>query len=138
VTTLMPRSDQKKLELIIGDFVKADLPYFDVCISNTPYQVCPLHDFHMSLTGSLQLHSHNNMMAVLSTSLVIKTTPPQMSSYLLSWRRDSYRSSALSPLIARIPLSHFVTQPPYSPSSLTATFDLTHSRLAPLPVSVPR
>jgi hypothetical protein len=39
-TTLTNRSDQKKLELIIGDFVKADLPYFDVCISNTPYQVC--------------------------------------------------------------------------------------------------
>jgi hypothetical protein len=33
------RPQQKKLELIIGDFVKADLPYFDVCISNTPYQV---------------------------------------------------------------------------------------------------
>lgn len=26
---------------MIGDFVKADLPYFDVCISNTPYQVRP-------------------------------------------------------------------------------------------------
>jgi 18S rRNA (adenine1779-N6/adenine1780-N6)-dimethyltransferase len=24
---------------MIGDFVKADLPYFDVCISNTPYQI---------------------------------------------------------------------------------------------------
>lgn len=24
---------------MIGDFVKAELPYFDVCISNTPYQV---------------------------------------------------------------------------------------------------
>lgn len=36
---LNPRPEQKKLELIIGDFVKADLPYFDVCISNTPYQV---------------------------------------------------------------------------------------------------
>jgi len=33
------RPEQRKLELIIGDFVKADLPYFDVCISNTPYQV---------------------------------------------------------------------------------------------------
>ncbi|BEJ02097.1 hypothetical protein CcaverHIS631_0607790 [Cutaneotrichosporon cavernicola] len=30
---------QKKLELILGDFIKADLPYFDVCISNTPYQI---------------------------------------------------------------------------------------------------
>ena len=30
---------QKKLEIICGDFLKVDLPYFDLCISNTPYQV---------------------------------------------------------------------------------------------------
>ncbi|KAG8745218.1 Dimethyladenosine transferase [Ceratobasidium sp. 414] len=30
--------EQHKLNIMIGDFVKADLPYFDVCISNTPYQ----------------------------------------------------------------------------------------------------
>jgi 18S rRNA (adenine1779-N6/adenine1780-N6)-dimethyltransferase len=29
----------RKLELMVGDFMKVDLPYFDVCISNTPYQV---------------------------------------------------------------------------------------------------
>lgn len=34
-----PRPEQRKLSIIIGDFVKADLPYFDVCISNTPYQI---------------------------------------------------------------------------------------------------
>ncbi|KAI0311466.1 S-adenosyl-L-methionine-dependent methyltransferase [Amylostereum chailletii] len=33
------RPEQRRLEIIIGDFVKADLPYFDVCISNTPYQI---------------------------------------------------------------------------------------------------
>lgn len=33
------RPEQKRLQVIIGDFVKADLPYFDVCISNTPYQI---------------------------------------------------------------------------------------------------
>ncbi|RPD76972.1 rRNA adenine dimethylase [Lentinus tigrinus ALCF2SS1-7] len=33
------KPEQRKLELIIGDFVKATLPYFDVCISNTPYQI---------------------------------------------------------------------------------------------------
>ncbi|KAE9409046.1 S-adenosyl-L-methionine-dependent methyltransferase [Gymnopus androsaceus JB14] len=33
------KPSQKKLSLIIGDFVKAKLPYFDVCISNTPYQI---------------------------------------------------------------------------------------------------
>ena len=31
--------EQRKLEIIIGDFVKATLPHFDVCISNTPYQI---------------------------------------------------------------------------------------------------
>ena len=35
---------QKKLEIICGDFLKVDLPYFDLCISNTPYQV-PLLSF---------------------------------------------------------------------------------------------
>ena len=33
------RPEAKRLEIIIGDFVKTDLPYFDVCISNTPYQI---------------------------------------------------------------------------------------------------
>ena len=33
------RPEQRKLEVIIGDFVKVDLPYFEVCISNTPYQI---------------------------------------------------------------------------------------------------
>lgn len=32
-------SDQQKLGVIVGDFLKVDLPYFDVCISNTPYQI---------------------------------------------------------------------------------------------------
>lgn len=33
---------QKRLEVMLGDVIKTDLPYFDVCISNTPYQVRPL------------------------------------------------------------------------------------------------
>lgn len=32
-------SEQRKLEVLLGDFLKVDLPYFDVCISNTPYQI---------------------------------------------------------------------------------------------------
>ncbi|KAF8224397.1 adenine-N6,N6--dimethyltransferase [Tricholoma matsutake] len=31
--------EQRKLEVMIGDFVKIDIPYFEVCISNTPYQI---------------------------------------------------------------------------------------------------
>ena len=34
------KPEQKRLELMIGDVIKTKtLPYFDVCISNTPYQV---------------------------------------------------------------------------------------------------
>lgn len=31
--------EQRKLEVILGDVIKTELPQFDVCISNTPYQV---------------------------------------------------------------------------------------------------
>lgn len=31
--------EQKKLHVIVGDFLQAELPYFDVCVSNTPYQI---------------------------------------------------------------------------------------------------
>lgn len=31
---------QNRLDIILGDVIRTDLPYFDVCISNTPYQVC--------------------------------------------------------------------------------------------------
>ena len=30
---------QKRLDVILGDVIKTELPYFDVCISNTPYQI---------------------------------------------------------------------------------------------------
>ncbi|EOD46762.1 putative dimethyladenosine transferase dimethyltransferase protein [Neofusicoccum parvum UCRNP2] len=30
---------QKRLEVLLGDVIKTELPYFDVCISNTPYQI---------------------------------------------------------------------------------------------------
>lgn len=30
---------QPKLHLIVGDFMQVPLPFFDVCISNTPYQI---------------------------------------------------------------------------------------------------
>ena len=30
---------QHKLHLVMGDVLKADLPFFDVCVANMPYQV---------------------------------------------------------------------------------------------------
>jgi len=32
-------SHASHLELIVGDFLKVDLPYFDVCVANIPYQI---------------------------------------------------------------------------------------------------
>lgn len=31
--------EQRKLEIIVGDVLEATFPYFDVCVSNTPYQI---------------------------------------------------------------------------------------------------
>jgi len=33
------RPEQKRLEILLGDVIKMELPSVDVCISNTPYQV---------------------------------------------------------------------------------------------------
>lgn len=33
------REFHHKLKIIVGDFLKVDLPYFDVCVSNTPYNI---------------------------------------------------------------------------------------------------
>lgn len=38
---------QAKLQILIGDVLKTDLPFFDVCVANLPYQVrtcfCQIH-----------------------------------------------------------------------------------------------
>lgn len=44
------KPEQRKLEVLLGDVIKTELPAFDVCISNTPYQVCSLIDFYTSTT----------------------------------------------------------------------------------------
>lgn len=37
---VMGTPQQKRLEVLLGDVIKMQqLPYFDVCISNTPYQI---------------------------------------------------------------------------------------------------
>ncbi|KAK0108375.1 Dimethyladenosine transferase [Cadophora gregata] len=33
------KPEQKRLEVLLGDVIKTELPPFDVCISNTPYQI---------------------------------------------------------------------------------------------------
>lgn len=33
------RPMQNKLQILVGDVLKTDLPFFDVCVANLPYQV---------------------------------------------------------------------------------------------------
>ncbi|KAH8434761.1 dimethyladenosine transferase [Aspergillus melleus] len=42
---------QKRLEVILGDVIKTDLPYFDVCVSNTPYQISSPLTFKLLATS---------------------------------------------------------------------------------------
>lgn len=51
--------EQKKLDIIVGDFLKVDLPYFDVCVSNTPYQISS------ALTFKLLAHRPHFRCAIL-------------------------------------------------------------------------
>ena len=30
---------QSKLEMLVGDAIKSELPFFDVCVANVPYQI---------------------------------------------------------------------------------------------------
>lgn len=45
------KPEEQRLNVLLGDVIKTKLPYFDVCISNTPYQVqptqsCPLMEVY--------------------------------------------------------------------------------------------
>lgn len=55
------KPEQKKLEVLMGDVIKMELPQIDVCISNTPYQVSSLALDNMTFTN-------NNRSRVLSSS----------------------------------------------------------------------
>ncbi|RJE25932.1 dimethyladenosine transferase [Aspergillus sclerotialis] len=42
---------QNRLDVLLGDVIKMDLPYFDVCISNTPYQISSPLTFKLLATS---------------------------------------------------------------------------------------
>ncbi|SCZ94669.1 BZ3500_MvSof-1268-A1-R1_Chr12-3g04034 [Microbotryum saponariae] len=63
------KPEQRKLNLLVGDFVKTDLPYFDVCISNTPYQVSP----HRGLIPFRRLRTYfSSVSPQISSPIVFK------------------------------------------------------------------
>lgn len=45
---------QSKLQILVGDVLKTELPFFDVCVANLPYQVTIRFYFNkMNTNGSL-------------------------------------------------------------------------------------
>ena len=49
------KPEQKRLEVMLGDVVRTELPYFDVCISNTPYQVNRFFGLETSICSNSHL-----------------------------------------------------------------------------------
>ncbi|MCJ1344602.1 Dimethyladenosine transferase [Peltigera leucophlebia] len=45
------KPEQKRLQVTLGDVIKTELPYFDVCISNTPYQISSPLTFKLLATN---------------------------------------------------------------------------------------
>jgi len=52
VTLISPQAS--KLHVMVGDVLKTDLPYFDVCVANLPYQVRALSQPNISLINCLK------------------------------------------------------------------------------------
>lgn len=46
---------QNKLEIRVGDVLKNDLPFFDVCVANMPYQVIFIFKFNLKFIQQLNL-----------------------------------------------------------------------------------
>ena len=101
---------QSKLEILVGDVLKADLPFFDVCVANLPYQVST----YVSVVCSLSL----------SLSLSLSSPPPRLS---LSVSHPLFVSNFLCLLVSiSIPFSH-----PPSHRSASLTVSLSDSDLLP-------
>lgn len=66
---------QKRLDVVLGDFMKTELPYFDVCISNTPYQV-----WSMSICSFLynQLNGADQISSPLTFKLLAHLPAPRV------------------------------------------------------------
>ena len=80
------KPEENRLEVLLGDVIKTELPYFDVCISNTPYQVLSKHPrYFMHEKRSLWL-----MVSQISSPLVFKllATTPSPRTCILMFQRE--------------------------------------------------
>ena len=66
---------QKRLDVILGDVIKTDLPYFDVCISNTPYQVHSKSIYIFAAERNLIRHLPDFFSSHIQTSCDLASAP---------------------------------------------------------------
>ena len=77
------KPEQRRLEVMLGDVIKTELPHFDVCISNTPYQVCTISKLPNARS---QLMTNVQISSPLVFKLLALPNPPRTS--ILMFQRE--------------------------------------------------
>ncbi len=76
IICLMVRPYAQHLELLLGDFMKINLPYFDICVANVPYKVLII----------IHHHHHHDHHHPVKTFMMILSSPSLSSQDLFSHR----------------------------------------------------
>ena len=112
---------QKKLQVIVGDVLKTELPFFDVCVANLPYQVTSQMYRNLLnrtvLNGILLEYSElvktslyvKDCMVLIRKYVVIKHQPeyvPHVWFILLDFIADSFQT-VITPAIFQVIKSYF-------------------------------
>ena len=82
-----------KLQVMVGDVLKTDLPFFDVCVANLPYQISSPFVF------KLLLHRPFFRLTSLSVSSSLSLSLPLSVCFTLSHFHSLFLSLSLSPLL---------------------------------------
>ena len=93
--------EQKRLDVMLGDVIKMDLPYFDVCISNTPYQVPLPYLLTVAQVNTLiRLYSTDILPTHVQTPLPIPRSPSLHPNLPTRIRPTSLRAPRRSSLLS--------------------------------------
>lgn len=77
----------RKLQLMHGDFLKFDLPYFDICVANTPYQISSPLVFKL-LAHRYAVTEHSEHVALLRNMALVSICRPFFRSAVLMFQRE--------------------------------------------------
>ncbi|KAJ7103752.1 S-adenosyl-L-methionine-dependent methyltransferase [Mycena epipterygia] len=87
---------QKRLQIAVGDFLKAELPYFDVCISNTPYKISStVQEFARRLVAQ----SGSSLWSRLSANIQLYAKVD----HIRDVKRNNFRSQVESSVVRLVP-----------------------------------